>query len=68
MTALTDLPDTPDRIADYFETCEPAYPWGERWRLYWQTRQHMRELLISRKFGVHIATGRAAQPTERPSP
>jgi len=24
----------PDRIADYFETCEPAYPWGERYQLH----------------------------------
>jgi hypothetical protein len=21
-------------IADYFETCEPAYPWGERYQLH----------------------------------
>ena len=35
--------------ADQLAHVMADHSWHERWRLYWQTRQHMRELLISRK-------------------
>jgi len=45
----TDCPICGDDNADQLAHVMADHSWHERWRLYWQTRQHMRELLISRK-------------------
>ena len=50
----TGCPICGEDNADQLAHVTADHSWHERWRLYWQTRQHMRELLVSRK---HASAG-----------
>ena len=51
----TGCPICGEDNADQLAHVMADHSWHERWRLYWQTRTPLPDLLLARKFGVNIA-------------